>query len=155
MNRTRRMGSDSALGAGGNLRERIRQEVGGEGRPAGRWQRWRRKAQIRLLPTLILVAVVCLPWGASAQIEGVRPETLRLAGLDRPVEILKDRWGIAHIYAETEHDLFFAQGWNAARDRLFQLELWRRIECHAVGGMVISESYGNRHGRKRRDYRIR
>jgi penicillin amidase len=42
------------------------------------------------------------------------------------VEILRDRWGIAHIYAQSEHDLFFAQGYNAARDRLFQLELWRR-----------------------------
>ena len=49
-----------------------------------------------------------------------------IAGLDKAVEILVDHWGISHIYAETEHDLFFAQGWNAARDRLFQLELWRR-----------------------------
>lgn len=54
-------------------------------------------------------------------------------GLDRPVEILKDRWGISHIYAETEHDLFLAQGYNAARDRLFQLELWRR---QATGTMA-------------------
>ena len=46
-------------------------------------------------------------------------ETLTVDGLDRPVEILKDKWGISHIYAETEHDLFFAQGYNAARDRLF------------------------------------
>ena len=43
-----------------------------------------------------------------------------IEGLDKPVEILKDRWGISHIYAETEHDLFFAQGYSAARDRLFQ-----------------------------------
>jgi penicillin amidase len=53
-------------------------------------------------------------------------EVLDLPGLQQPVEILKDRWGIAHIYAETEHDLFFAQGWSAARDRLFQFEIWRR-----------------------------
>jgi penicillin amidase len=46
--------------------------------------------------------------------------------LREPVEILRDRWGIAHIYARNEHDLFFAQGFNVARDRLFQLELWRR-----------------------------
>ena len=50
---------------------------------------------------------------------------LRIAGLQRPVEVLRDRWGIAHIYAQTEADLFFAQGYNAARDRLFQFELWR------------------------------
>ncbi len=53
-------------------------------------------------------------------------ETLRLEGLNQPVEIIKDRWGISHIYAETEEDLFFAQGFSAARDRLFQFEIWRR-----------------------------
>ena len=36
---------------------------------------------------------------------------------------MSDRWGIAHIYAQTEEDLFFAQGHYAARDRLFQLEI--------------------------------
>ncbi len=54
------------------------------------------------------------------------PEELVVSGLEGPVEILRDRWGIAHIYARSEADLFFAQGFNVARDRLFQLELWRR-----------------------------
>ena len=53
-------------------------------------------------------------------------ETLRVPGLRESVEILTDRWGIAHIYAKNQRDLFFAQGYNAARDRLFQLEIWRR-----------------------------
>ena len=51
--------------------------------------------------------------------------TVTLDGLNQPVEILKDKWGISHIYAQTEHDLFFAQGYSAARDRLFQFEIWR------------------------------
>lgn len=55
-----------------------------------------------------------------------RTETYRVDGLTAQVEIIKDLWGISHIYAETEEDLFFAQGYNAARDRLFQLEVWRR-----------------------------
>ena len=42
------------------------------------------------------------------------------------MQILRDRWGVAHIYARNEHDLFFAQGFNVASDRIFQLELWRR-----------------------------
>lgn len=46
-------------------------------------------------------------------------------GLRAPVEIIRDRWGINHIYADTEYDLFFAQGYAAARDRLFQFEVWR------------------------------
>ncbi len=50
---------------------------------------------------------------------------LVVPGLEAPVEILRDHWGINHIYAETEYDLFFAQGYAAARDRLFQFEVWR------------------------------
>jgi penicillin G amidase len=53
-------------------------------------------------------------------------DDVRIPGLQRPVEILRDRWGVPHIYAETQDDLFFAQGYMAARDRLFQLDLWRR-----------------------------
>ena len=53
-------------------------------------------------------------------------QTVHLPGLQAPVEILTDRWGIAHIYAKNQHDVFFAQGYSAARDRLFQLEIWRR-----------------------------
>ena len=47
-------------------------------------------------------------------------------GLERPVNVLRDRWGVAHIYAENQHDLFFAQGVVDAHDRLFQMELWKR-----------------------------
>jgi penicillin amidase len=54
------------------------------------------------------------------------PVTITAPGLQAPVEIRGDRWGIPHIYAKNQHDLFFAQGYNAARERLFQLEIWRR-----------------------------
>jgi penicillin G amidase len=53
-------------------------------------------------------------------------KTVHVDGLTEPVEILRDRWGINHIYAANERDLCFAQGYAAARDRLFQFELWRR-----------------------------
>ncbi|MBP1183324.1 penicillin acylase family protein [Methylobacterium sp. PvR107] len=49
-----------------------------------------------------------------------------LPGLDGPVEIRVDRWGLAHIRAGTALDAFRAQGFNAARDRLWQLDLWRK-----------------------------
>ena len=52
--------------------------------------------------------------------------TYRLPGLDGPVEIRVDRWGLAHIRAGTVLDAFRAQGFNAARDRLWQLDLWRK-----------------------------
>ena len=60
-----------------------------------------------------------------------------LEGLDDEVEILTDHWGIPHIYANNEKDLFFAQGFYAAKDRLFQFEMWRR---QATG--TLSEIFG-------------
>ena len=59
------------------------------------------------------------------QIEG----RLELPGLRGSVEILRDHWGVPHMYAASEHDLFFAQGFVHAQDRLFQMELNRRTAC--------------------------
>lgn len=55
-----------------------------------------------------------------------RPGIVRVAGLDDEIEILRDSWGVPHIYARTEHDLFFANGVVHAEDRLWQMELNRR-----------------------------
>src|SRR5262249_54184617 len=63
---------------------------------------------------------------AAGQQPNVASETMPAAGLHKPVEILVDHWGVPHIYAKNETDLFFAQGFNAAHDRLFQIDLWRR-----------------------------
>lgn len=62
---------------------------------------------------------------------------LHLAGLLSPVEIIRDRWGVPHIYAANPHDLFFAQGLVHAQDRLWQMELNRRT---ATGR--LSELFG-------------
>jgi penicillin G amidase len=51
---------------------------------------------------------------------------LVVPGLKEPVKVLRDRWGVAHIYAKNQHDLFFAQGFVVAQDRLFQMEMWKR-----------------------------
>jgi len=61
----------------------------------------------------------------------------QLPGLWQPVEVLRDRWGIPHIYAQNSHDLFLAQGYVVAQDRLFQIDLWRR-----VGLGELAEIYG-------------
>ncbi|WP_348642647.1 penicillin acylase family protein [Neorhizobium sp. P12A] len=58
--------------------------------------------------------------------ETTADETMHLQGLKQPAEIRVDRWGIPHLKAENEQDLFFVQGFNAARDRLWQLDLWRK-----------------------------
>ncbi len=52
---------------------------------------------------------------------------LQISGLSQPVEIIRDRWGIPHIYAQNNHDLFFAQGYVHAQDRLFHLDMNRRV----------------------------
>jgi penicillin amidase len=75
-------------------------------------------------------------------------QTLSVRGLRRPVKILRDHWGIAHIYAANEHDLFFAQGYNVASDRLFQLEMWRREATGTVAEILgrgeLDRDIGNR-----------
>ena len=52
--------------------------------------------------------------------------TIRLPGLRAQATITTDRWGIPHIRAAGLHDLFFVQGFAAARDRLWQIDLWRK-----------------------------
>jgi penicillin amidase len=65
--------------------------------------------------------------------------SLYIKGLTEPVEMIRDQWGINHIYAKNQKDLFFAQGYAAAKDRLFQFEIWRR---QATG--TVAEILGER-----------
>ena len=51
---------------------------------------------------------------------------LTTPGLHQPVQITRDRFGVPHIYAKNTHDLFFAQGFTAAQDHMWQMEIWRR-----------------------------
>jgi penicillin amidase len=62
--------------------------------------------------------------------------SLQVAGVSQPVEIVRDRWGVNHIYAKNEADLFFAQGYAAAKDRLFQFEVWRRQATGTVAEIL-------------------
>jgi penicillin G amidase len=86
---------------------------------------------------LLLAGVLILCGNAASQPRGSVADEARKSlatvsghlaapGLSRPVRVLRDRWGVAHIYAQNQHDLFFAQGYVAAQDRLFQMEMWKR-----------------------------
>ena len=66
--------------------------------------------------------VAALAREALSQIDG----ELGVPGLKEPVEVIRDHWGIPHIYARNTEDLFFAQGYVMAQDRLWQMEMWRR-----------------------------
>lgn len=59
---------------------------------------------------------------ALSQIDG----TIALTGLRASVTVVRDRWGVPHISAQSTEDLYFAQGFVMAQDRLWQMEMWRR-----------------------------
>lgn len=59
---------------------------------------------------------------AEPQVNG----TIRIDGLKGTVTVIRDRWGIPHIYAEDLVDVIFTQGFVHAQDRLWQMELFRR-----------------------------
>ncbi len=93
-----------------------------------------------LFRALLLVALAV----PALSVAGEAPPRTALVvpGLDARTEIRIDRWGVPHIYATTRHDAFFVQGWNAGRDRLWQIDLWRRSglgELSAVLGSAYAE----------------
>jgi penicillin amidase len=51
---------------------------------------------------------------------------VEVVGLSAQVRVVRDRWGVPHIYAGSRDDVFLAQGFVQAQDRLFQMDLWRR-----------------------------
>jgi len=79
----------------------------------------------------LLLASALLASVASAQ-----DETRQVNGLTASVEVLTDRWGLDHIYADSEDDLFFVQGYRAAESRLFQFEMWRRQATGTVAAIL-------------------
>src|SRR5580658_4655591 len=99
------------------------------------WSRPLVTAAMKIFPLLIGSILLCTAAAASAdptalasarQALAVVSGKLHMPGLHQPVRVLRDQWGVAHIYAQNQHDLFFAQGVVAAQDRLFQMEVWKR-----------------------------
>ncbi|MDA7798064.1 penicillin acylase family protein [bacterium] len=78
---------------------------------------------------LILVLITSILYSCS--------DSFQIQGITDEVEVLRDNYGINHIYANNQDDMFFMQGYLAAKDRLFQFEIWRR---QATG--TVSEVFG-------------
>ena len=102
-----------------------------------------------LYPVMFILLFFCI-------VSPMQPgEKYIVKGLEQEVEILKDRWGMSHIYAQNQRDLFFAQGFNVARDRLFQLEMWRRKAtgtlAEILGHQALKSDTGSRLLRARVD----
>ncbi|HEV7385902.1 MAG TPA: penicillin acylase family protein, partial [Phenylobacterium sp.] len=56
----------------------------------------------------------------------MKQEAWTVAGLAAPAQLVVDHWGVPHIFAASSRDAFFLQGYNAGRDRLWQIDLWRK-----------------------------
>lgn len=89
----------------------------------------------RLSALLAVALLVTFTQPPALRAQGAR-ESLAVPGLRQPVEVLRDRWGINHVYAQNEDDLFQAQGYLAAKDRLFQFEIWRRRATGTVAEIL-------------------
>ncbi len=72
--------------------------------------------------------------------DGSSSTTGASGGLGAPVEILTDALGMPHIYAQSDHDLLYASGYQMATDRLFQLDLMRR-RAMGTRAQVLGPSY--------------
>lgn len=97
--------------------------------------------RIRLL--LILGLLLAASSASSQNLEALARSSLSridgnisLRGLRERVEVIRDRWGVPHIYARNIHDLFFAQGFVQAQDRLWQMEMYRRTHEGSLAEML-------------------
>jgi penicillin amidase len=84
------------------------------------------KALLIGIPALVLILVLAAAWlvrRSWPQESG----TTAVRGLSAPVEVVRDGWGVPHLYAKNERDLFFAQGWVHAQDRLWQMCFNREV----------------------------
>ncbi len=94
----------------------------------------------RILVTVLILAAALSVFGfflvrrSFPRIDG----NLTVDGLDAPVEVIRDVDGVPHVYARSEHDLFYAQGYIHAQDRFWQMDFWRH-----VGGGRLSEMFGD------------
>jgi penicillin amidase len=92
-----------------------------------------------LLATLLVTLTAVLLAGAYLYLRQSLPKTegeIRLAGLSAPAEILRDRYGIPHIFAASLEDASFALGFVHAQDRLWQMEMNRRIASGRLAEIV-------------------
>lgn len=107
----------------------------------------------KIIASTCLVAAALLSTSLSAEdasdAEPMESSEYGIAALSAPAEILIDRWGVPHIYANEHYDAFLAQGFNAARDRLWQIDTWRR---RGLG--ELSEVFGKRFAEQDRAARL-
>ena len=89
--------------------------------------------------TLIIVVAI----GIYIFLQSTLPKTkgnIALEGLSAPVEVIRDKWGVPHIFAQDKNDLFCAIGYVMAQDRLFQMDFIRRVGTGSLAEILDEES---------------
>src|SRR5665811_1212441 len=99
------------------------------------------KITLGAIAALLLIAVFGVAVFMRFSVHRAFPDVdgdVAIAGLQAPVEVVRDTMGIANIYADTTHDLFMAQGYVHAQERFWQMDFWRHI-----GSGRLSEMFGD------------
>jgi penicillin amidase len=94
---------------------------------------------LRVVGIVLLAVVVLALTFLGYTITRSFPQTagaLTAPGLRGPVEIIRDVNGVPHLYADTPHDLFFAQGYVHAQDRFWQMDFWRHTTAGRLSELV-------------------
>ena len=98
---------------------------------------------VSLLVLLVLVLIAIMAIALTYFVRSPFPKTrgsIELAGLQGEVTVRRDELGVAHIYAQSEYDLYYAQGYTHAQDRFWQMEFWRHIGLGRVSEIVGSST---------------
>src|SRR5512136_833025 len=102
------------------------------------------KGKLRRTLKIIAAVILALSLVAAGAVTGTVRKSwpqetgaIQIAGLKDKVEVLRDKWGVPHIYASNQHDLFVAQGYTHAQDRFWQMDVWRHI-----GSGRLAEMFG-------------
>ncbi len=114
-------------------------------KPAKRtWPRRALRVAMWLAASLTVVAVLLFAtgawmiWRSWPQVSG----TIAAQPLRSPVEVIRDKWGVPHIYAQNSQDLFFAQGFVQGQERMWQLEFSRRLGSGRLSEFLGADATG-------------
>jgi len=91
---------------------------------------------------LIIVSIIAVNLFLSRSLPQIEGE-ITIATIQQPVQIIRDEKGVPHIFAKNEHDLYVAQGYAQAQDRLFQMDLSRRQASGMLSEVIGDATLNN------------
>lgn len=110
--------------------------------------RSRRHTILRLVVLLVVIlalAVGIAGWWLDSATKAALPQldgNISVAGLGAPVNVIRDTHGVPHISAANLNDLFFAQGYVTAQDRLWQMDMARRVAAGELSEVLPPRFFG-------------